>query len=722
MKKLAENNALDSNKLIALFRKYGFDYKKHASGVGFYAFTFKTGFFHNAELVYTKDANFEDMEKSINSLVDIGYSTKKSPFESLDDIEKNLFNGFFNVDDWKERIETEYDIHCKKMLSILPSGAENYTYVHVPYEKDSDNKNNDEDIIINIHKEILDKKSAKLILIEAPAGFGKTCTSYEILNNLIKIEGSPLPFFTEFSRDRQAKVFSHVFVREVDRSFRTVKSDLVIDETKNGKIVLVLDGFDELLNETSTTNNNDIDFEKAQPMLETIGELLTNSAKVILTSRRTAIFDGEVFQEWKDKYKNSFQVIRYRLSTPEVKDWLPTERIDKIKIQNIDIKKLSNPVLLAYLRSVDDSKFNSLCENASRIVEHYFESMLDREKERQDLLMTSDSQSHILSMVALDMCENDYTSDEKDKIIDLIKEKCGKILEDTRILYPGKDRPTVEALANKLATHAFFDRSNQGENRIEFVNEFVFGNFISKGIIDNDDNDSWLAADERFVDPAVQSYLPRNEGDREILWDKLSGMREFLTSSDHMKYESLLLQKVGSNAYTDTTITGLSFENIEFFKDDIISNSVFNECTFSNSTFNMSNFFDVTFISCQFYNCTYDEKQSSFDISFLNCSDNNDIISKIELLENSKDILDINIELSLEREILNKYMPLGSTSITRLHVYTGVLYKIDSFSRKDITKAIKRLKEKGILESANSSSFTAINKNCIGEVKKILGR
>ncbi|HFO8147377.1 TPA: NACHT domain-containing protein, partial [Escherichia coli] len=163
---------------------------------------------------------------------------------------------------------------------------------------------------------------SKLILIEAPAGFGKTCTSYEILNSLISIDGAPIPFFTEFSRDRQAKVFSHVFVREVDRSFRTVKSDLVIDETKNGKIVLVLDGFDELLNDTTSNKTNDIDFEKAQPMLETIGELLTKSAKVILTSRRAAIFDGEIFQEWKDKYRDNFDVVRYRLNSPEVRDWL----------------------------------------------------------------------------------------------------------------------------------------------------------------------------------------------------------------------------------------------------------------------------------------------------------------------------------------------------------------------------------------------------------------
>ncbi|HFO8013478.1 TPA: hypothetical protein ACHKK1_005520, partial [Escherichia coli] len=212
-----------------------------------------------------------------------------------------------------------------------------------------------------------------------------------------------------------------------------------------------------------------------------------------------------------------------------------------------------------------NENFNNLCERSSKIVEHYFQAMLERERERQDLLMTPEKQSSILTMVALDMCENDYTSDNRDKIISLIKEKCLFILEETRQLYTGKDRPTLDALASKLATHAFFDRSNQGENKIEFVNEFVFGNYIANSIIAND-SDDWLANDERFVEPAVQAYLPRDSHDRELLWTRLSGMREFLSSSDHMKYEYLLTQEIDASIYSETTITGLSFDNALFFQ------------------------------------------------------------------------------------------------------------------------------------------------------------
>ncbi|WP_107333243.1 NACHT domain-containing protein [Pectobacterium versatile] len=707
---------INSDQLVNLFRKYGFEYKKKSSGRDFYAFTFKAGFFHNAEVVYTNSADFNEVEKCLKDLDDIGYSTKKSLFISIEDVAEQLFKGFFNVDEWKLRIASEYESYCQKMISLLPDGAANYSYVQVPYEKNASKHSSGiiEDIISEIHK-----IDSKLIIIEAPAGFGKTCTSYEILSSLISIPNAPIPFFTEFSRDRQAKVFSHVFVREVDRSFRTVKSDLVIDETKNGKIILVLDGFDELLNDTTFNKNSEVDFEKAQPMLETIGELLTKSAKVILTSRRAAIFDGEIFLEWKNKYSDNFDVVRYKLNLPEVKDWLSSDRIAKLDDSGIDIKKLSNPVLLAYLRSIDNENFISLCKQSSKIVEHYFNSMLERERERQDLLMTPERQTLILSTIALDMCENDYTSDNREKIIALIKNKSLSLLEETRHLYTGKDRPTLDALASKLATHAFFDRSNQGENKIEFVNEFVFGNYIANGVIANISND-WLASDERFVEPAVQSYLPRDSEERMLLWERLNGMREFLNATDHMKYEYLLSQEVDQTVYNHTTITGLEFNSALFFPNNNIKNSVFNECVFSGVVFNFKNFDDVTFISCQFYDCGYDNDQEVYNVSFLNCLDNNKIIMEIESFEIIQENEDLDIQLEIE--VLSKFMPLGSTSITRLHIYTGVLYRIDGYTRRQITRAIKKLKEKGILESANKNSFTAINKYSVGEVKKILGR
>lgn len=529
------------SKIIELFNKYGFEYRKSASSNDFLAFTYKSGFFHNAELV---SLNYNDkellefeMEKSLKSLEELGFSTKKSFYKSVEEIEETLFNGFFNVSEWKDKIKSEYSGHTQKILNILPKEAINYQYINSLYTKNNKiniNKNIVEDICNNL------KSSGPLLtIVEAPAGFGKTCTSYEIINELAKSNNkqTPIPFFTEFSRDRQARIFSHIFIREVDKTFSSVNSEVVIEEVKSGRIVVVLDGFDEILHDNSnqTFDNKENNFENAEPMLETIGELLVNNAKVILTSRRSAIFDGEVFNDWLARYDQKFRINRYKIEKPEIKDWLTSTRLERLINAGLDVYKLANPVLLSYLRFISDETFDSLCNQPTKIVEQYFTSMLEREMDRQELRMNPDQQSTFLALIAEDMCENNYTSDTKEKLISTIKNKASHLLNEVRTLYSAKERPTLDKLATTLSNHAFFDRSNSDENKIEFINEFVFGNFIASNIVNYQGD--WIASDERFVEPAVLSYVPRDNDSRLLLWQKLGMMKEFLDTSSRMKFE-----------------------------------------------------------------------------------------------------------------------------------------------------------------------------------------
>jgi len=707
-------------KIIDLFKNYGFEYRKQASNNDYLAFTFKSGFFHNAELVSLliedKERVEKEMESAAQDLERLGFSTKKSFYKSIGDIDETLFQGFFNVDDWKKKIKSEYENHCKRILNILPKEADTYTYIDVPYLKN--NSTNSESIISDICSS-LNQKGPQLSIIEAPAGFGKTCTSYEIINHLVVDKNKhPIPFFTEFSRDRQARVFSHIFVREVDKSFNSVNSDVVINEVKKGRIAIVLDGFDELLHDSSSNEESDENdgFENAEPMLETISELLTNDAKIILTSRRSAIFDGELFNEWIERYKNQFTVNRYRLSEPEINDWIPSSRLEKLNKTTVNLNNFANPVLLSFLRFVNDEFFSKLCGEPFLIVEQYFLSMLEREMDRQDLRMNASQQSKLLTLVATDMCEYNYTSDSKDKIINTIKEKAGDILNEVRALYSPVDKPTIDKLATTLSNHAFFDRSNQEDNNIQFVNEFVFGNYIANSILSYDGE--WMASDERFIEPAVLSYVPRDEKNRLNLWDKLTPMTEFLDSSTRMKFEGLLTGTIKDVAYNGSEITSISLLQQKIFNDGSIENCVIKNCTFTQCLFYFDNFIDVTFLNCTFWDCTF-EKNNESELAFYNCKDNNDFVSEFE--KNS--IVDIEkSEPNIENYILSKIWPTGKTSIKSLHYFTSNLFKTDLFLRKEIIKSIKYLKRIDLLEDANDSNFIAINKNKISEIKSILGR
>lgn len=703
--------------IIALYRQYGFDYRKQASSNDYLAFTFKSGFFHNAELVsllVNDKARVEDaMELASQDLEALGFSTKKSFYNSVSEIDETLFRGFFNVEDWKHKIRHEYRKHCDRILSIFPKEANEYTYIDVPYFK---NSNISEKHIINEICDSLKSNGPQLYIIEAPAGFGKTCTSYEIINHLVESRSQyPIPFFTEFSRDRQARVFSHIFVREVDKSFSAVNSEVVINEVKKGRITIILDGFDELLHDSSS-NREDDGFENAEPMLETISELLTNNAKVVLTSRRSAIFDGELFNEWIGRYENEFSVIRYRLNEPAINDWLSESRLTKLNQVGVRIKSIANPVLLSFLRFVSDDYFSELCLEPKLIVDQYFLSMLEREMDRQDLRMNADQQSKLLTLVAADMCEHNYTSDSKEKIINLIKERAGHLLDEVRSLYSPIDKPTLDKLATTLSNHAFFDRSNQGENNIQFVNEFVLGHYIASNILQHDGE--WMASDERFVEPAVLSYIPRDEDSRSQLWQKLSPMNAFLDSSTRLKFEALLTGRVVGTTYNDSELTSVSLSNLEFYSTGCITGSVIKDCTFTECFFHFSNFHDVTFLSCTFWDCSFDEV-GNCDVAFYNCKSNNELISKIEEGEQVKASSD---EKSIEHYILDRIFPVSQSSLKSLHYFTANLFKTNQYSRKEIIKTIKSLKRSEYLKDARDANFVAINMHKIPEIKVFLGR
>ena len=711
----------DKDKIIFLFQKYGFDYKDKSSDNDFLVFTFKSGFFHNVELVSLNISDKENIEKNMNAIAHefekLGFSAKKSFYESIGDIEKILFDGFFHVEKWKEKIREEYKNHCDRILNILPKEAGEYSYIQAPYLK-----NNSPSSEKNIIKDICDNlfnKRPQLSIIEAPAGFGKTCTSYEIINSLVsdyKDKDAPIPFFTEFSRDRQARIFSHIFIREVDKSFSSVNSDVVIEEVKEGRIIVVLDGFDELLHDSS---NNDAksNFDNAETMLETISELLIKNAKVILTSRRSAIFDSEMFNEWVERYDNQFTINRYRIDKPDIKDWIKSDRLEELHRINIDINKLANPVLLSFLRFSNDDFFSMLCSDPSLIVDQYFSSMLNREMDRQNLIMNPDQQAELLRIVASDMCEKNYTSASKEKIITLLKEKAGYLLNTVRSMYSLKDKPTIDKLATTLSNHAFFDRSNKGDNNIGFVNEFVFGNYIAENIIKS--SDDWIPSNERFVEPAVLSYIARDMETRNLLWNKLKPINVFLDSSSRMKFEGALTDNVKELTYNNTEISSVIFKSLDFFVSGEINNSVFNECIFKNIKFYIDNFHDVTFLNCVFWDCTIENgKNINQDVSFYNCHGNSCLINTVDSEENN----DFDKNDTAYYYILSKMWSVGSSSLERLHYFTANLFKTDDFSRKDIIKAIRILKKEELLIDAQNSNFIAINKSKISEIKIILGR
>ncbi|MBB1346516.1 NACHT domain-containing NTPase [Pseudoalteromonas sp. SG45-2] len=702
---------LNKAKLKKAYEKYGFE--EHATAdENIVIFSIRTGHYHNADIIpLGSDVN---VTKTIYEYQELGFACQTKTYSSIAEVEFALFSGFFNLDATRRRLLRDYKEFTDSIVKIHSDNA-NYSYIKTQYYVN--NKVGE----LSVTKEILsrlDNPKPTLFLVEAAAGFGKTCSAYELVKEIAKTRTELLPLFSELSRNRQAKIFRYVLLDEIDRSFPLLSSSLVRSEIKTGKVPVVLDGFDELLHESATDDNNS--FETTEPMLETISELLTDRAKVVLTTRRTAILDGDQFHQWMNNHENDFDVIRLRIQEPCIEDWLPLERLNKIIEAGFPIENLSNPVLLSFLRCISDKEFSEVTEDSTQLVDKYFNSMMERERKRQDLMMKPDEQYSILRSIADDMIEFDYTSETREYIYSLIFESNQELIEKARKRYQPEIRPTTDELINKLTSHALLDRKGKGNQGIGFVNEFVLGNFCADNIIDNLDME-W-DGDKRFIAPAIQSYLPRSIEEKEILWESLKFVLEFISGFDKLKYNFDLTGQMRIDLIGET-VEELVVSNIHLGNLATIKDTVFIGCKFTSCHFHIPKIKNTTFINCDFYNCETDKIVSEeANIYFVSCSDNNKFIINInpELVTSTEE--DEEVLNKSDIYVLEKFYPRGSQTFHKHRAIGAICSQNKMYPHYEILQSIEKLKKLSYLSVPDKRSFLEINIELIGDIKTVLGK
>lgn len=698
---------LDRILLTNVYKQFGFTEESlHDTDVAVYSIN--TGHYHNADIIPLKSG--VDVNKNFNDYKELGYACQIREYASHEDAHKELFGGFFSIESTKERLKKEYANFTDSIVKIHSTDA-TYSFINSNYTINGGVgiKSVISEIITRINQD-----RPVLFLIEAAAGFGKTCTAYELLNNILNNDSEKVPLFTELSRNRQAKIFRYVLLDEIDRSFPLLSSALVRNEIRSGNVPVILDGFDELLHESSNADDNS--YEKTEPMLETISELLTNRAKVVLTTRRTAIFDGDDFHQWISLHESDFDVVRIRIHEPKIEDWLPYPRLNAIKETGFPIDKLSNPVLLSFLRCISEADFKKVIDDPTQIVRKYFNSMLERERKRQDLMMSIEDQYTVLTRIADDMVDSNYTSESRDYIYFIIMEKNIQLLEATRRLYTTDVRPTTDELVNKLASHALLDRAGNENQGIGFVNEFVLGNFVSENII-NVANKEWVG-DIRFIEPSVQSYIPRTDYEKSSLWESLEFSLNFMSGKDKIFYSQSLLGNVPLDLNGDS-VEQLICSNLELGSKNKIIDTIFVDCNFYSCEFHCESFKNTTFVNTSFTDCIFYNLDERNDIYFLGCDSDN------YSFDNTRSDFESDTDESItpcDIYILEKFCPKGSSSYHKHRPIKGLCQRNNIFSLQEILYSLHKLKREGFLSTPDKRSFLELNMGRISEIKSILGR
>lgn len=707
---------MDQNieKIISIYKNYGFEVNTEEPGI--LSFLYKKGRYFGVDLIPLNktEETEEKLKITQKKFSKLHYAVKTRELKAAYELEDELFKSFFSFASTLKRLKKKYhEFHKKQTKNLL---GNEYEYIEGPYEL-YDGENNTNTTLLKKVNLTLSKDTPQLIIIEAAAGYGKTCAAYEILNRMTNNDNELItPLFTELSKNRGAKIFRYILLDEIDLEFPTLNSDLVIHEIKNGRIPLIIDGFDELLDKVNISNMEEADaFEEIETMLNTIGNLLERNSKVILTTRKTAIFSGLEFDRWCHKWDNKFEITRLSLKEPRLKDWLGIERFDKIKEENIPIQYIANPVILSYLKNISTDEFDLQIKNPDLLIKQYFDRMLEREMERQNLIITVEKQYEIFKNVAKMLLEFDVTVESKDFFKEIIQDQNTKLLEYTRSLYSGYEKPTLENLVDTLATHALLDRKGRNESQIGFINDFVLGILIGEIICETPI--SKIEKDYSFymLDLACTAYKVQNVKNKSSLWEKVNQVSHKLQPSSIFNYDITLKEQLTRN-YSGLTLYDSTYYNITF-KDYSIKETAFLNCYFKNCYFDSSIFKGVSFIDCTFDACGVINEEfidSSRNVSTVKC-----IMKDCHIIEhyNYPPPEEEHIFNVLELKILDK---IFSISTTKSHHIINVIRSFEKNQQKEITRSLESLEKRNfILIRGNHINF---NINKISTIKSELGR
>lgn len=706
-------NAINLENVKNVFLNYGFEYRKDFSSPQALVFTINQSIFDNAVIVQCDDTLVDIL---CENLIGLGFQVKIYKFTSTKKLEEQLFNGFFSISRTKRNFKSDYDDHIRKIAESFPVSSGQYNYISAPYAKNLKENSPSEGLLDDIAKE-LQVYGPRLILLEAAAGYGKTCTAYEIGNMVSEGSDNHIVLFAELSRDRKAKIFSHVLHKELARSFPAVETNLVLREIKNGKIVVILDGFDELLKERDEEDGN---FGKSQAMLETIGEILEGNAKVVLTTRKTAILQGDEFDDWISSHENDFDFLRYSLREPEIRHWLPYERLEQLQSARISVRNISNPVLLTYLRFVSDEGFSKVLEAPDSIVDQYFTSLFKREIKRQDIKLNTHEQAELLKRLAQHMMRHDYTRTSKENIISYFAKTEENLIDVVRARYQPESRPSFDELVDRFSNHALLDRSTS-DNKIGFINDFALGHFVALDIMAAEDGD-WVA-ENIFIEAAVNAYSSRSLQSRESIWDKLSEARKFIIHEERARLELRLLDRVSGDA-SGVQFNGLQFDTEEFFTSSKIKECHFVECTFIGCTLSFNDMENCVFLTCSFYNCT--TTGTNLTNEFISCSEvgSNVVCEATSIDQSEESYPEIDIIQAIKGYVLEKFWPIGNKGVPFAHRPLFYFYRGNPYPHSLISKAMDELRKDGLLVPANKKNWVGLdltNPN-FAIVKEMLGR
>lgn len=606
-----------------LFDLYGYEIMEETSS--FIVFAVKHSLYPGVDIVLLQPMKEDVLLKLQNNYSSQRFAVRVCNYNELDSIEEFLFDWFFQVKATNKSIGARYKEYSKAVLEsygLEKGNNKPYAYIESPYTIENNiiettyGQKND---LINAICRDIESQGPTLIIVEAAAGFGKTSTALELLKRYELVEHGIRPFYMELAKDRQAATFRYLLLSQMHREFNVLLGDDIVNfNIRNGRIPLIVDGFDELLSEDLDMGNTQKAKRRGETMLSTIADYLVDNAKIVLTTRKTAILSGQDFIDWYTKrlQNENVRVVRYSLEQPNVNDWLQPWQLRELPEE---LYNILNPVLLGYLHYLSDEDYRKECSSAE-IIKSYINKLLTREITRQALTLSVEDQKLIFERLASAFAYDDILSDSRISIKENILLMSGDII--SHHITVSKDSNSI---VNTLVNHAVLDR--KGNNNIGFINDFVLGVFLGLSLLNERSEDLksfYKQMSPNFIDKVLLAMSLADENSRDLVWIQLN--ENCINNKGAIKLQAdLMLQRRSMTNYKDEIFDGNSYYKVKIGSvDSTFENCHFANITFKDSEINLDFFKNCEFINCKFNNTIIDFTSPNSD--FIQCSQNGTII------------------------------------------------------------------------------------------------
>lgn len=701
----------DYEQLDVLYCDYGF---KPVLINGVKVYEYKHGRYFGVDVIDDGKANVQEI---LDMYAKQGFSTAKKQYENLESVEDDLYLGFFHIESRRKDGLEKYNSFKDSQLRGLSDGA-TYRYVNCKYNIlhfDNDNaisqmgESRSEDVIDTIGNKVrraITDNTPMLTIIEAAAGFGKTCTAYELVNRICKSDSyrDIIPMYIELSRNREARIFKHILQNEIERQFQNAVTSKVVErQIQRGKIIVLIDGFDELLSkEVSSEKEQQRDVES---MLTTIFNLLKYKAQIIITSRKTVMLSGDSFQNSLLRRKTPFNILRITLSEPDIKDWLDYNQRLILTKAGVSLENIANPAVLSYLRSMPENELKKITAE-SNIAYIYMEFLCRRERIRQNIDMQYEVQLRIFLKLTRMMCELDINAGERPFIKSLIQDYNVKLFDDYISNVRDDTRFTQEELADTLTNHALLDRRDN--DNIGFINDFVFGTLIGMnletGKFQLHHNNPEDVLSQTFASLALEAYKEQPKSHRQSLWNVFHNIPFRYDSSFEFAKDYFLLGEIQEKRFVDFIVEDLKIKNLNFVNPASFEKGIFTNCTFTNCSFDIHCFKNISFTNCNFYDCNWvsDTHQEGVEnVMMAGCEANNHFYSC--LLDTVGEESETQASyVNYEELILALFVRDKITGMKRLQ---AIKEELNQYSPKEIDSAISKMKKNGYVNISGGNCF-----------------